>query len=376
VGEGSDRLVVTALIFFLLLLLLGVFHGVSKGGNFTVALWEVRAMFCILPVMLATNLLVKDRGQLKQLAIVVVGVLLVMTLEAFWRYMTYIRPGTFTGVIEFAYGHETSILVGFAMIACAAWALWGPNRKQKLIALVIALAVGVVEMTMRRRAGLIAAEAGLLSLGLILLFKDLRRFLIIAPIFCIVASAYFAVFWNSTKTVGEPARAFRTVFDSESTTPRDRASDQYRRAEKLSVWANIRARPLEGIGFGVAYAKPYGFWNLSGFWPFWDYIPHNTVLWLWMKAGVLAFIAFWFLLGVAVVRIVAVCRATTDGFLVATAASIGAFFPMLVLFSYTDLGLTNTRLMILTGVCLGLIGVLQRLALNPRPAVPSRAGGT
>jgi len=372
--QGSDGLVLTALVTFLVLLLLGVLNGVSKGGNFTIALWEVRAMLCILPVMLATNWLIRDRGQLKRLAIISVVVLVLMTVEAFWRYMTYVRPGTFSGVLEFAFGHETSVLVGLLMILCAAWSLWGPNRKQRLIALALALAAGVVEMTMRRRAGLIGAEVGLLTLGILLLIKDYRRFLIIAPIFLIVASAYLSFFWNSTKSVGEPARAFRTVFDSGSTAPRDQASDEYRRAEKLSVWANIHAKPIDGIGFGVVYAKPYPFWNLSGFWPFWEYIPHNTILWLWMKGGVVTFLAFWFLLGAAIVRMVAICRSTTDHFLVATSAGIAAFFPMLVLFSYVDLGLTNVRLMILVGVCFGLIGLLQRLALDHPEASLSKAG--
>jgi hypothetical protein len=225
-------------------------------------------------------------------------------------------------------------------------------------------------MTMRRRAGLVGTEAALLTLGLFLLVKDYRRFLVVAPVVLILSAAYLSVYWNSSKSVGEPARAFRTVFDPQTTDSRDRASDEYRRVEKLNIWANIQANPVTGIGFGVPYAKPYPVWDLSGSWPFWDYIPHNTILWLWMKAGVVAFTAFWFMLGVAVVRVFAVCRATNDRFLVATAAGLGSFLTMLVLFSYVDLGLTNARLLILAGVCFGLIGLLQRLALASRAQAP------
>ncbi|HWC29089.1 MAG TPA: O-antigen ligase family protein [Dehalococcoidia bacterium] len=371
---ANDRAVLVALLIFLFLVLQAMLLGVSQGGSFTIALWEVRAMLCILPVMLMTNLLVRDREGLRRLGIVLAVTLILMSVEAAWRYLTYIRPGSFDGVIEFTFGHETSVLVGVLLMGAACWALWGPNRKQRLLALALIVAAGLVEITMRRRAGLIAAEAGILAVGLMLFVKDYRRFLIIAPIFLLVSTAYLAVFWHNTKSFGEPARAFRSVIDSESSSERDRASDEYRRIETLNIWSNIESAPIEGIGFGVPYAKPHKFPNLSSFWPFWDYIPHNTILWLWMKAGVVTFLAFWFLLGSAIVRTVAICRMANDRLVIAMAAAITAFFPMMVLFSYVDLGLTNVRLMILSGICFGLVGLMQRLASTSEDKVSSEAG--
>jgi hypothetical protein len=327
-------------------------------------------MYVILPVMLATVQLVRGRIELRQLGLIVSAILLLMTLETFWRYMTIVRPGDYEGALEFAYSHETSVLVGFLMTICAAWALWGPNRKERLIALAICLLAAVVLLTMRRRAGLIAGEAGLLTVGLFILLKEKRRFLVIAPIVLILATVYLAAFWNNPNSLGQPARAFRTVFDSESTDGRDQASDAYRRAEKLNLWWNIQASPLEGIGFGVPYAKPYSMPDLSSFWPFWDYIPHNTILWLWMKGGILTFMSFWFLLGAGMSRLVEACKASNDRLIIAAASCAAAFLTMAVLFSYVDLGLTNTRIMVILGSSLGLIGTIQRLVSETRtPAV-------
>jgi O-Antigen ligase len=365
---------VSATGVFILLVLFGVWQGLSRGGDFNVAILEVRALAITVPIMFASSQLVRDRRDLQRIGLAVAAILLVMTVETFWRYLTYVRPGDYEGALEFAYSHETSLFVAFLVVLCGAWALWGPNRQQKLIALAMGILTVVVLLTMRRRAGLIAGEAGLLALLLFLLLKDRRRFMIVAPIAFLLSTVYLTAFWNNPNSLGQPARAFRTVFDSESTDTRDQESDAYRRAEKLNIWSNIRAEPVEGIGFGVAYAKPYRMQDLSSFWPFWDYLPHNTILWLWMKAGVVAFISFWFLLGSAMARLVEISKRSSDPLIIAAGASITALVTMVVLFSYVDLGLTNTRLMILFGASLGLIGTLQRL--TPEKAVqPVSTGG-
>jgi hypothetical protein len=285
-----------------------------------------------------------------------------MTVEAFWRYMTYVRSNSLSGPVEFAFSHETGLLVGFLVVISGAWVVWGPDRKQRLIALVIAVASFVVLLTLRRRAGIIGAETGLVCIGLFLALKAPRKFLLVAPVILVIAACYLAAFWNHPNSLGEPARAFRTVFDSESVSDRDRASDDYRRAESLNLWWNIQANPVEGAGFGTAYAKPMPMWDLSSFWPFWDYIPHNTILWLWLKGGALTFLTFWCLVGFAIQRATAAFRLTHDKTLQAWTASVCAFFAMFTMFSYVDLGLTNARLMVVFGISLGLVSLFHRLA--------------
>jgi O-antigen ligase len=351
---------------FLFALLLGVLQGMNRGGDLTIALWEVRALVLAVPVMVATTILVRDHTELRRFGTVLAALLLLMTLETFWRYMIYVRSGAYKGALEFAFAHETSVFVGLLMVGSAAWALWGPNRKERLLAAFVGIVAVVVLITMRRRAGLIAGEAGLLAIGLFLLLKDRRRFMLVAPVVLVLSTVYLGAFWDNPNSLGQPARAFRTVFDSGASDSRDQSSDAYREAEKRNLWYNIRQEPLEGIGFGVPYAKPYQFPDLSAFWPFWAYIPHNTVLWLWMRAGILGFLSFWFLLGMAMSRMVQVCKASDDRLIIAAAGCVVAFLTMVVLFSFVDLGLTNPRLMIGFGIALGLIGTLQRLGGSGR----------
>jgi hypothetical protein len=246
------------------------------------------------------------------------------------------------------------------MSAC--FCLWSPKKGQRFAALVLAVFAMIVLMAMRRRAGLIAGETGLFALGLFLLMKNWRRFVVIAPVVALIGAAYIGVFWSSHTSIGEPARAIRSVFDSSSLSARDKASDDYRKAENADSWWNIRSSPLFGIGFGIAYAKPIPLVDSSSYWPFFPFTPHNTVLWVWMKAGIGACLFLWLAIGLAVARWLNESKATNDVLLLVTVYSFGAFVAMVVLFSYVDLGLTSTRLQLVWGCSLGLISVIRRLS--------------
>ena len=347
------------------MLLLGWVNGVARGADSIIGLWEVRALLMVLPVFILTVGLVQTPKQLRQLAMVALGALLLMSLELAWRYLTQIKPAEFEGGLETAFNHDGALLIGFAVVASAAWAIWGPNRKERLLALMVALAVGAVLLTSRRRAALIATEGGLVFLMLTLLYTDKRRFLTYLVVAVVVFTAYLGVFWNSDNALGQPARAFQTVFQKDSLDSRDQSSDDYRRIENFDSWQNIRRHPIDGIGFGTAYEKPIPLPNLGAFWPFWDYTPHNTILWLWMKAGIFAFIAFFYMVAMACSRAVEVARKARNSFEVVMAGTAMGAIAMLLMFAYVDLGLTSTRLMILFGLALGVIAVLHQVGEDP-----------
>ena len=70
--------------------------------------------------------------------------------------------------------------------------------------------------------------------------------------------------------------------------------------------------------------------------------------------------AFWFFLGTIVSQGVTTARRPfRSPFLTAVIASSIAYFVMVVMFAYVDLGLTSSRLMILFGITTGLLSVLD-----------------
>jgi hypothetical protein len=333
----------------------------SHGGNLTVALWEVRAIVMVVPLVFLASGLLTERRHLYEIAAVLGLSLTVLAAQAMYEYFFHIRNGQYGGAIEAAFNHENAVLVSLLTVAGTAWALWGPDRKQRLIALGIAGLAFIVLLAMRRRAGLITAEAGVLTVGLVLLLTNWRRFMLIAPIIAVFTVLYLMAFWNHTGSFGQPARAFRSVFDSASLGSRDLSSDDYRLREKSNVWWTIQANRDFGIGFGVPYPKPLPLVDLSMAWPFWDYIPHNTILWIWMRAGILAFITLLALLASSAMEFTNLATRAKTPLVLAAATFAGSLVVMLTIFAYIDLGLANARLMVLFGGLLGTIPLLRRL---------------
>ncbi len=109
---------------------------------------------------------------------------------------------------------------------------------------------------------------------------------------------------------------------------------------------------------------------------YWTYITHNAIFWVWMKMGLFGFIAFWFLVGSAIVQGLVTFRQLSDGYLQALALVIVGLVAMQIIFSYGDLGLTGARTMIYLGCMLGGLVRLPTLdrGCEPPPPEPTGAG--
>ena len=79
---------------------------------------------------------------------------------------------------------------------------------------------------------------------------------------------------------------------------RDASSDLYREIENFDLVYTIRAEPLTGVGFGKPFYQPAPLPDIS-FFVFYRYIPHNSVLWIWLKMGFVGFVAMFFVIAAA-----------------------------------------------------------------------------
>jgi hypothetical protein len=253
--------------------------------------------------------------------------------------------------------------------------LWTRHRSQRGLAFVLFILAILVLLVSRRRASLVGAEAGFFVLIAILAVTNWRRFSMIAPIALILGAVYMGMFWNNNGALGQPVRGVKSVLSLTSQSERDRTSDEYREIESLNAYFNIHMNPATGLGFGIPYSKPYGLQNLTELWSLWEYIPHNTILWLWMKGGALLFFSFWLLLGSALARGVSLTRGLRDPVLLSAVAVSCAVLVMVVLYSYVDLALVSPRLMVYFGLSLGLLSAVGNLvpgltaSQTPQPRV-------
>jgi hypothetical protein len=372
------------LLYWPMLVLIGVlvfgllWGAIQPGDNFNIALWEIRSMgYCIIAYFLV-GILFTHRRDLNTLIWVILVSAFLLGIECLVRYWFFL-PGHVVGDLD--YDHDDATILAFAILLSLAMLVLGCTRRQLKFALIsLPVEVGALLVT-HRRAGEAALAIGIVALAIILLRVNKRLFLQVVPATALVLSVYLAAYWNCTSnsSLCQPARALTSQINPD---PRDLASDQYRYIETQDLIFNIDANPLTGRGFGQQYIFYIQLPDES-FWPFWHYTPHNSVLWVWVKGGIVAFFAFWWLVGSGLYRggrLTQALNAAGDKNSRALLASAVCFIIMQISYSYVDLGLMSDRMMLLFGIMFGVIGhlptILRRSATADEPAPPERARKT
>ena len=158
--------------------------------------------------------------------------------------------------------------------------------------------------------------------------------------------------------LAQPIRALKGAIDPTSLNARDLSSNWWRELENANIAYTLKQTPLTGVGLGQQYLFLREPPELSNF-VYWRYMTHDAVLWVWLKAGIAGFVAFW-----ALVSQSAIVAASLFKRLATTEMKLLALVPVVlitiqVVFSSVDLGLTYSRNMIVLGVMLGLTAYLR-----------------
>ena len=345
---------------FLAMVLGSIAYGVLRGGAFNIALWETRALFAGgLVAFLVPNVLARREHTEQVLALLYWGVI-ALSLDIIYRRFTL--PDEITR-FDLIFAHEAPIVMNVVVILLLARLIWPASGWWRLAALAIPLIL-YAEMVTERRAGWISLDMGLILLA-IFVFRLRRKvfYFLVLPLL-LGYLGYVAAFWNAKGPLAEPARAVRSINDPEG---RDVASNLYRITERANIRLNVFAHPITGLGFGKPYVFYYAMPDLS-WWPFWHYMPHDSVLGLWMKMGTLGFIAFLTWTGAAIVRGVQLLKQAANDRAAPILAAMVAAVLMTMVFSYVDLGLHSVRITVLLGFALGVIGQWHRDATANRTA--------
>jgi hypothetical protein len=202
-----------------------------------------------------------------------------------------------------------------------------------------------------------------------MLYRENRKlFFTLAPTGVIIFLAYLAIFWNNTGSIGIIARAVRSVVGQP--TARDAASNIYRDIENINSMFNITSSPLLGIGFGNKFTIVAKMPDISTF-EWWEYITHNSIMWIWMEAGAGAFFSMLFLTGMAMIvggrAVWNMPRGPLRG--VALMATLYVF--MHFTYAYADMSWEGIS-MTFVGAMIGLINSLEVIATRPLPVKERR----
>lgn len=350
---------------FMAFLAYGYFYGIYiKHGEAKTAQWEIRALVYLPVLYFLTLYCMKDQKLWKVLNwMLPVGISLMGAISIERLFVLQDSPGnTFYAESINGFNHETALLFVILLMWCSSKFVYGGSRVEKIVAgLLIIPAVFCIFTSGRRVA--FAALAGCLIIFLATLaIRHRKAFIISVIVLILIVPPYVVAFSKTAGPLGAAARAFSST--SAEPGSRDYNSDLYRLVEKNNVQMTIKTAPYTGIGFGQPFIRFISFIDLQGF-TLQDYTPHIQVLWLWLKVGMFGWALFWFILCTALFKLGQLVKYGKFGNQLTLALVCGFIITTIMIYSYYDLGLINTRLMTLMGVAVGLIELAYRNIQRP-----------
>jgi hypothetical protein len=337
---------------------LGVLVGKMHGGQVRYAFTETRPyVYLMLTFVLAYSLLT-TRWAIRALFWALVVTEALKSLQGVFLFSEVrhyaIRP-------DAVLGHEEGVFFGlFVLMVMALWIFDVPMGRLRKTATWLTPLVLAADLANTRRAAWLVLAGGLITL-LAVAYRTLpeRRRLIgkLAIAIGIGLMVYLPAYWNKSGGLAQPARAIHSVIKPST---RDASSDLYRIQEDANLKVNIREGKLLGRGFGVPIDYVLPIQDISSIDPLIKYIPHNGILYVLMRMGLLGGIAFWSMLGIAIIGACRLARSADREL-----AMIGALTAALVV-AYTFEGATDQgfffyRIAFVVGTMLGVCEAARAL---------------
>lgn len=338
----------------------GLIYGLMSGGDKIVGLWEARAIFYLPAMFILTSNLIETREHVTHVMWAVIIGLFLDSLSGF-SFVVFDLQFKFSTVEAIA-EHSNSIhLNSLFVLMIGAW-LYRASYAMRLIPLAMLPTTLLTYVANQRRAAYITLGLAFVVLAIIMYHRHRMLVLCLLPIFAIAGSLYIAAFWNSQGALATPARAVRSMFEPD-TTSRDGSSNEYRKLENVNILFTIRTAPLRGIGFGHPFYIVVPMPDIS-FFVWWQYITHNSLLWVWMKTGLFGFLTLITLIGQAIIRGTWTLFRMPGGDLSAIALTALSYVIMHFTFAYVDMS-WDLQSMLYMGVMMGLINSLEHIVAKP-----------
>ena len=331
---------------------LGLAVGLGAGGDVRVAIFEVRP-FLLLPIayVVVTNVCRTraDYGHLLVAALVAVVVQSLLSL----RYLDRLDPEERAGLETLTeHGAAIGMNLLFVVTVMTLLARGAPFAARAALCLAC-LPVLWVYLVAERRAAVVALGGGLALVALQLLWHRRAVFWRVVPAVALATIAYTGAFWNSTSTAGFPAQAIKSVVAPDQLDAVNQSSDLYREIEKYDLSATIRSAPVLGRGFGQVFLRPVPLPDISAFFEFDEYIPHNSLLYVWIKLGFVGFVAFLYLLARTMALGAARIRAGSTTRDDVTTTAFVAFALMFAVYLYVEIA-WEPRNVVLLAIAMGV----------------------
>jgi hypothetical protein len=346
---------------------LGLLVGKMHHGQWRFAFLEARPYVYLATTFTLAYVLLTTRSAVRALLWAFVATAAVKAIQGLQIFLAVrheaVRP-------DAVLSHEEAVF--FALFLFLTLALWlfevsGPLRTTAtaLVPLVIA-----ADLANSRRAAWLVLGTGLITeLAVAFAVLPHRRKLIgrLSAVAAVALAFYLPAYWNKSGGLAQPARAIHSEIKP---SRRDASSDLYRIQEDANLKVNIRKGRFLGRGFGVPIDYVLPITDISSVDPFIKYIPHNGVLYILMRMGLFGGIAFWSMLGIAIIGACRLAR-SADRELAMIGALTAALVVAYAFEGATDQGFFFYRIAFVVGTFLGLCEAARRL--EARAATPNSA---
>lgn len=339
----------------------GLAYGFSRGGNMNIALWEARPMFYVPAMLILASNLIHTRRQVNQLMWMAMTAILIQGLVGLYTYLFLLHGQA--SRIESITEHASAIhMDSLFIMVIAAW-MFRASRAKRIALPLFAAGIVVTYMVAQRRAAFVSLGLGLVAIGMVLFMTNRKRFWQIAPVVSLVMLLYLAAFWNNQGTLGMPARAVKSILVSDSGNSQENSSNDYRVVENINNMFTIKAAPLTGVGFGRPFYIIAPMPDIS-FFEWWQYIVHNSIMWMWMETGIGGYFAMLVMIGIALVFGMQTVLRMPGGDMSAIALMAVVYIFMHFVYAYVDMSWDNQS-MLYIGAMLGLLNGLDKVVARP-----------
>ena len=340
---------------YILIVLIGGVHGMLQGATSNTALQEIRTQVYGAGALCVTIRLMRSRDDFERLGwLIIIGTGL-KGLEGTWLYLTSVH-----GYYNELLAHEEALFFPAYYIFLLLMFIFGGARRQKRVGLLLLPCVIVADVSNNRRSSTALLVVALVILVIIIytvLVERRKRILRVVSCVIVFLTLYAGAFWNSHTGIAQPVQAIKSQFAPDS---RDALSNLYRVQEDKNLLAAIQSHLIAGQGYGLPLINVSGIIDLTDIAPLIRFMPHNSVLWVWWRVGLIGFVLFWMTVGWTIVRNCFVIRATSDPYIRRWATFAVCVAGILPLFGWLDMGLHWYRTAIYCWTVLGVAEVLGR----------------
>ncbi|MBE3560371.1 MAG: O-antigen ligase family protein [Ktedonobacteraceae bacterium] len=352
-------------LFYLLCAIGGALYGLATGGNLKIIVLQTRPFWYMFVSYLLAYNLVTQKSHIRNFFWLVIASAGIKALQGLYIYLVLFQ-GDLKGH-DTIMSHEESFFFAALLLLVVIFCLHHRYRPQLFAALGVLPVVLVAMVANQRRADYIALFIGAVVVW-VLVFRikpAARKALLIGLLLCIVLGVgYVFAFARAEGSFAGPARAVISLFDPSATDARDASSNLYRTFENNDLKYTVKEYPA-GLGFGKPFLQPQPltliFPKILEFDPYYNYVPHNTIYWIWVDLGPIGYFALWLLIGTIVVRGSIVARQLRDPYLQVVAIYVVAITLMEVVVAFADYQLFFYRNVIYLGLLCGLLAKLPAL---------------